>query len=144
MFGKRRRPKTTRVDSLIGQQSRIAGDIDFAGGLHVDGTVQGNVCAQEPQSLLTLSEHGTIEGEVRVPFVILNGTVKGDVHASEQVELAANARVEGDVYYRLIEMAMGAEVNGRLVRLSDERLAEAPRLARSAGPALDDAAELDE
>jgi cytoskeletal protein CcmA (bactofilin family) len=145
MFGKRRRPRTTRVDSLIGQQSRVAGDLVFAGGLHVDGTIVGDVRADEAQSLLTLSEHGTIEGEVRVPFVVLNGTVKGDVHASEQVELAANARVEGDVYYRLIEMAMGAEVNGRLVRISDERLGDGPRLERPmAGPALDDRREIDE
>jgi len=120
MFGqKKRRP--TRVDSVIGQQTQIVGDITFAGGLHVDGAVRGNVSAKaDEKATLTVSERGSIEGEVKVPYVILNGVVKGDVHASDRVELAANARVEGDVHYRMIEMAMGAEVNGKLVRIADE------------------------
>ena len=120
MFGRKRKPKTSRVNTLIGPQSRLSGDIAFAGGLHIDGTIKGNVRAEEERSFLTLSETGTIEGEVRVPYVILNGVVKGDVHAVEHVELAANARIEGNVHYRLIEMAMGAEVNGKLVRIADE------------------------
>jgi cytoskeletal protein CcmA (bactofilin family) len=120
MFGRKRKPRTSRVSTLIGRQSRVAGDIAFAGGLHIDGTVKGNVRAEEEHSFLTLSETGTIEGEVRVPYVILNGVVKGDVHAVEHVELASNARIEGNVHYRLIEMAMGAEVNGKLVRIADE------------------------
>ena len=120
MFGqKKRRP--TRVDSVIGQQTQIVGDITFAGGLHVDGHVRGNVSATtDAKETLTVSERGSIEGEVRVPYVILNGVVKGDVHAPDRVELAANARVEGDVHYRMIEMAMGAEVNGKLVRIAED------------------------
>ena len=116
---KKRRPTT--VDSLIGQNSRIIGDFRYSGGLHIDGTVKGNVLADDDdQAMLTLSDKGTIEGEVKVPYIILNGVVKGNVHAREHVELAANARVEGNVFYRLIEMAMGAEVNGKLVRIPEQ------------------------
>lgn len=120
MFGqKKRRP--TRVDSVVGRQTQVVGDIVFGGGLHIDGTVCGNVSAQtDEKATLTVSERGSVEGEVRVPYIILNGTVKGDVYATDRVELAANARVEGDVHYRMIEMAMGAEVNGKLVRIPDE------------------------
>lgn len=116
MWGRGKKRRTTRIDTLIGQQSEVAGDVHFSGGLHVDGTIKGNVIADnDASSMLSLSDHGTIEGEVRVPFVVLNGVVQGDVHASEHVELAANARVTGNVYYNLIEMAIGAEVNGKLV-----------------------------
>ena len=116
MFGTSKKFKSTKIDSLIGHQTELFGDIRFTGGLHIDGTVKGNVLADgDSKSVLTLSEHGTIEGEVRVPNVVLNGVVIGDVHASGQIELAANARITGNVYYRLIEMAMGAEVNGNLV-----------------------------
>lgn len=81
--------------------------------------MRGNVIAEgEGRSVLILSEHGHIEGEVRVPQVVLNGTVVGDVHASERVELASKARVTGDVHYNLIEMAIGAEVNGSLVHVT--------------------------
>jgi cytoskeletal protein CcmA (bactofilin family) len=118
MLGKKRR--TAKIDSLIGQNTEIKGDVIFTGGLHVDGKIVGNVSAEEPGSLLTLSDHGVIEGEVRVPSIILNGEVKGDVHVGERVELAARGRVDGNVYYNLIEMAIGAEVNGKLVHRSDE------------------------
>ncbi len=116
MLGKKRR--ATKIDSLIGQQTEIKGDIEFAGGLHVDGRSIGNVRASEPGSMLTVSDRGAVEGEVRVPNIILNGLVIGDVYASERIELAAQARVQGTVYYNLIEMAIGAEVNGKLVHQS--------------------------
>jgi cytoskeletal protein CcmA (bactofilin family) len=116
MWGKSRKKKTTRIDTLIGQHSEVTGDIKFRGGLHIDGSVKGNVIAEnDGRSMLSLSEHGTIEGEVKVPFVVINGVVVGDVHGSEHVELASKARVAGNVYYNLIEMAIGAEVNGKLV-----------------------------
>lgn len=119
---KKKKPKqTAQIDSLIGQNTEIRGDVIFSGGLHVDGKVKGNVMAAEGEdSVMTLSERGTIEGEVKVPNVVVNGTVIGDVHAISHVELAAQARVHGNVYYSLIEMAMGAEVNGNLVHQTDK------------------------
>ncbi|MGD8784933.1 MAG: polymer-forming cytoskeletal protein, partial [Thioalkalispiraceae bacterium] len=95
MWGNSKKPKqTAQIDSLIGQNSEIRGDVIFSGGLHVDGKVTGNVIAAEGEdSVLTLSERGTIEGEVKVPNVVVNGTVIGDVHALAHVELAAQARV---------------------------------------------------
>ena len=122
MLGKDKKSKatSTKVDTIIGQQSRIEGDIHFSGGLHIDGRIKGGVIAEaDSTSVLTVSEHGSIEGDVRVPTVILNGRVTGDVRSAERIELAAKARVDGNVYYNLIEMAMGAAVNGSLVH-SDE------------------------
>ena len=126
MFSSRKKFKSTKIDSLIGKNTDLCGDVHFAGGLHVDGRIRGNVIADNDSgSVLTLSEHGTIEGEVRVPNIALNGVVIGDVHAVDHIELASNARVTGNVYYALLEMAMGAEVNGNLVRSMDT--AETPR-----------------
>jgi cytoskeletal protein CcmA (bactofilin family) len=122
MLGKDKKSKvtSTKVDTIIGQQSRIEGDIHFSGGLHIDGRIKGGVIAEaDSASVLTVSEHGSIEGDVRVPTVIVNGRVTGDVRSAERIELAAKARVDGNVYYNLIEMAMGAAVNGSLVH-SDE------------------------
>ena len=108
--------------SLIGQNTEIHGDVIFSGGLHVDGTIKGSVIAEKGEdSVLTLSERGIIEGEVKVPNVVVNGSVIGDVHATGHVELAAQARVHGNVYYSLIEMAMGAEVNGKLMHQAENK-----------------------
>lgn len=113
---KNKSKKTARIDTLVGSQSEITGDIKFTGGLHIEGTIKGSVIAEnDGKSLVQLSESGVIEGEVRAPFIVLNGTVIGDVYGREHVELAAKARITGDVYYHLIEMVVGAEVNGKLV-----------------------------
>lgn len=121
MFGKgNSRHKAARVVTLIGQGTELRGDLHFSGGIHIDGAVKGNVIADgDAGSVLTLSEHGSIEGEVRVPNIRLNGTVVGNVYGSEHVELAPQARITGNVYYNLIEMAIGAEVNGNLVHRSE-------------------------
>jgi cytoskeletal protein CcmA (bactofilin family) len=121
MLGNRKKKVTSRIDTLVGQQSVMNGDISFSGGLHVDGRIIGNVTApDDSESVLTLSENGSIEGEVRVPHIILNGRIAGNVFACERVELAPKAQVTGDVFYNLIEMAMGAEVNGSLVHQASE------------------------
>lgn len=121
MWGKNK-SKSTKIETLIGTAMEIQGDLIFSGGLHVDGRIIGNVIAEEhSQSMLVLSDRGQIEGEVRVPLVVINGQVTGDVYASERVELSSQGQVNGNVYYNLLEMAMGAEVNGNLVHCKDEK-----------------------
>lgn len=107
--------RNAQIDSLIGSGTELHGDVHFRDGLHIDGVVKGNVIAKGDDSTLTMSKQARIEGEVWVHNMILNGEVVGDVHASRHIELASAARVTGNVHYSLIEMAMGAEVNGNLV-----------------------------
>lgn len=115
MFGKDKSPKL-RVDTLIGKASRIDGDLAFAGGLHLDGRVTGNVRGEgDAAATLSVSEQGHVEGSVTVPNVVLNGTVNGDIHAATRVVLGPKAKVEGSVHYGQIEMALGAEIRGKLV-----------------------------
>lgn len=112
----RSKAKPQRIDTLIGAATRIIGDVQFTGGFHVDGHVKGNVDAPpDSGATLSVSDSGVVEGSVAVPNVILNGTVKGDILAHDRVELGATARVSGNVYYALIEMEMGAEINGKLI-----------------------------
>lgn len=120
MFSSSKKRNAPKVDSLIGQNTELEGNVVFSGGFHIDGKLKGSINSHDSSSVLTLSDQGVVEGEVNVPNVVLNGTVKGDVYASERIELAANAKVFGDVYYNLIEMAMGAEVNGNLVHRTEE------------------------
>ena len=116
-----KRLKAPKVATVIGQGTVITGDVGFGGGLHLDGAIRGNVSGEaESNSTLTVSEQGSVEGDVSVDNLILNGTIVGDVYASGRVELASNARVTGTVYYKLLEMAMGAEVNGQLVHSEGE------------------------
>ena len=111
-----REKSTARVDTLIGRSARIQGDVEFSGGLHIDGQVTGNVrVLPSGEASVSVSEHGLIEGSVEAPHVVLNGTVNGDIIATDRVVLGAKARVRGNVCYGVIEMALGAEITGRLI-----------------------------
>jgi cytoskeletal protein CcmA (bactofilin family) len=113
---KQKPSKNANIDTLIGPKTRINGDIDFTGGLHLDGYINGNVKGDSNQgTFLSVSEHGCVEGSVIAPHVILNGIVKGDIDASTRVELGAKARVLGNVHYTIIETAVGAQINGKLI-----------------------------
>jgi len=111
-----------RIDTLIGRSARVQGDVEFAGGLHVDGCITGNVRATSGvPAALSVSEHGIVEGSVEAPNVVLNGRVNGDIHCSGRVVLGAKARVQGNVHYGLIEMALGAEIVGKLIPRENPR-----------------------
>jgi len=121
MFGKRSNKPQNRIDSLIGAGTKIEGNISFAGGLRVDGEIQGNVTAVADQaSTLVVSEHASIEGEIRVSHLVANGAINGPVFAMESLELQSHSRVRGDVHYNTLEMHLGAIVEGRLVHRSSE------------------------
>lgn len=122
MFGRKSTRPQNRIDSLIGHGTRIEGDVSFSGGLRIDGEVIGNVRAGAGQeSTLVLSEQARVEGVIEVSHLVVNGTVAGPVHVSEYVELQAKSRVTGDVYYKTLEMHVGAIIEGKLVH--QEKLA---------------------
>lgn len=124
MFGssKQNNRPTMTIDTLIGAKTKIKGDVSFSGGFRVDGSIIGSVVSDGgPDAVLSISDQGSVEGEVRAPHVIINGVMKGDVIASERVELAAQARVHGNVHYKVLEMAAGAQITGRVVREDEPR-----------------------
>lgn len=138
-WGTSERPGSATMDTLIGRQTEIHGDVRFAGGLHVDGRVVGKVVAiDQKNATLSVSETGSVEGDVRAPNIVLNGQVSGDVHASEHISLGAKARVTGNVYYGIIEMAGGAKINGQMVHEGDEAVAALTHQKPVNEPMVDD------
>lgn len=122
-----RKRRTEKLDTLIGQQTEMRGDLLFAGGLHIDGNVKGSIVAlNDGASSLVVSDRGSVEGQIRAPHVVINGMVIGDVYAVESVELAPRARITGNVYYKRLEVAMGAEVNGSLIHLEEAGVPPSP------------------
>lgn len=114
------------VDTLIGAQVVLHGDLQFSGGLVVEGRIHGRVFAAPGQpATLTLGEAGLIEGVVDVPVVIVNGRIEGDVRATERVELAPKARVSGNIHYKVVEMRAGAVLVGQLMHLTEGEAAQA-------------------
>jgi cytoskeletal protein CcmA (bactofilin family) len=118
--------QTARIDTLIGKASRVRGGMEFAGGLHLDGSIEGDLRADPVEgSSLSVSETGSIDGNVEVGTLMLNGAVRGDIVARGRVVLGATARVQGNLYYGVIEMTLGAQIMGKLTRISDAPAGEA-------------------
>jgi cytoskeletal protein CcmA (bactofilin family) len=134
MFGSKHSKPQTQIDSLIGANATIGGDINFSGGLRVDGQVNGNVIATPGKpSTLVLSEHARINGEVSVTHLVSNGTINGSVSASEYLELQGKARVTGDIHYKTMQIQLGAIVEGRLIHGKPEALDKVVALKASSG-----------
>lgn len=118
MFGKKRK-LVSDIDTLIGSMTKITGDVQFSSGLRVDGYVKGSISAStkndKQHALLVLSEQGMVEGKIEVPYLVINGTVKGPIYSSENIELQPNAKITGDIYYKTIKIHQGAVVDGKMV-----------------------------
>ncbi|ROU04526.1 bactofilin family protein [Lysobacter enzymogenes] len=127
-----------QVDTMIGSHVVIRGDLQFSGGLYIEGRIIGKLIAVDGQpASLTLAENGSIEGEVRAPVVVINGSLQGDVYASERIELAAKARVEGNVHYKVVEMTAGSQLTGRLIHADAAAALPPPEAAITAGALVD-------
>ena len=117
---------------MISRDTEIIGDIKFGGNLDIEGTVRGNILALSGKdAVVRVVDKGMVEGEIRAPSVIINGTISGDVYSTKHLELAAKARVHGNVQYTLVEMAIGAEVNGALKHISDAPAREAAAIPQT-------------
>jgi cytoskeletal protein CcmA (bactofilin family) len=107
--------KKEQAITLIAPGTKVEGDVHFDNQLFVKGEVRGNVIAEKPEAQLIVSPEGLVAGEIKAPSVVINGRVEGDVYATSRLELATGAQVKGDLFYALIEMQLGAQVQGRLV-----------------------------
>jgi cytoskeletal protein CcmA (bactofilin family) len=116
MFGGKTPATAKTIGTLIGTGTVIEGTVSYTGGLRIDGTVKGDVrCTSGDASMVIVSEHGKVEGEVHAAHLVVSGAVTGPLHVSELLELQPKARITGDVHYRAVEIHHGAVVEGRLI-----------------------------
>ncbi|MDP8566481.1 bactofilin family protein [Methylophilus aquaticus] len=121
MFFKKSIQIDSHIDTLVGHETHIHGDMQFAGGLRVDGAIIGNVIEnREHPSTLIISENGSVTGAVEASKVVLNGIIRGPVKSSVFIELQNKARIIGDLYYKSLEMHTGAVIEGKLIYLGEQ------------------------
>lgn len=143
MMGRKRSKRANRVDTLVGGDTVIHGDIEFSGGLHIEGRVIGDIRAPADQSaVLVIAEGGAVDGQIAVSHLLMNGKVEGDVHVYEHAELGGTACLTGNLFYNRVQMSEGARVDGQLRRQDAPLQGELEGPA--AGPALTDKTTADE
>ena len=112
----------TKLDkgvTLIAANTEVEGDVRFSDQLYINGRLKGTAIAEDDgDATLVVSEEGSVVGEIRAPNVVINGSVEGNV-AGERVTLASSAKVSGNVYYKLVEMQLGAMVDGQMIHEGD-------------------------
>lgn len=132
--------------TLISRDTVIVGDLRFSGVVDIEGLVQGNLVAEPGKdALVRVVEKGRVEGEIRSPSVIINGEVEGNVYSTRHLELAAKARVQGNVFYSLVEMAAGSEVNGAMTHMEEPETGAVDKQGDAVGESgqMEDPAKLD-
>src|SRR5487761_2173819 len=118
LFNRKHGKLQNRIDTLIGAGTVINGDASYSGGMRIAGQVNGNVVAAPGKpSTLVRSEQGGVKGDVNVTHLVVNGDIRGSIAASEYLELHARARVTGDVHYKMLEIQLGAILEGRLIHI---------------------------
>jgi cytoskeletal protein CcmA (bactofilin family) len=112
--------KVNSIQTLIDESMNIRGNMSFSGGLRLDGKLTGNLTIIEGEAgTVIMGEKSKITGNINTHTAIIAGEVKGDICASEYLELHSKAIVKGDIEYKLIEIHAGAKVHGKLIELPE-------------------------
>ncbi|UXI68096.1 bactofilin family protein [Tahibacter amnicola] len=112
-------PTPHGATTIITSGTTIRGDLSFSGAMYIDGRIEGTIKAETDDANLTQGPGGIIEGEVHAPCVVLHGEVRGNVYATQRLELRESSKIEGDIFYNVLEMAAGAKINGKMVHQTD-------------------------
>lgn len=107
--------------SLLAQHTRLSGDIDTAGPLLVNGTVQGN---GRIGGEVAISSGARWEGNLQAERAVIAGTVVGDITVADKLEIGASARLQGRVSAKRIAIALGAQVEGEMTCTGAEPIVE--------------------
>lgn len=122
MFGSKKKQNElfrAKISTLIGEDSTVDGLVNFKGGLHVVGTINGGAVSDEDDSVLIVSENALVKGKVKVKHLIVNGQIDGEIFVDGKVELFDKARIKGDIHYKILELPVGAQVDGKLIRIDE-------------------------
>ena len=122
MFGSKKTNELLRaqINTLIGKGTTVEGIVNFSGGLHVVGTIDGGAVSDQDDSVLIISEEALVKGDIKVKHLIVNGQVDGEIYVDGKVELFDKARINGDIHYKILELPVGAQVNGKLIRIDEK------------------------
>ncbi len=117
----------------IGQSVVIKGQLTAREDLTIDGRVEdGKV--EVPDNVVTVGVHAQIAAEVIGRAIVVLGTVKGNVRATERVEIRAGGSVEGDLVAPRFSMADGAQLRGRVETVAAPAAKPVPAPAPAAKP----------
>ena len=122
-----------QVPTIIGETTKVCGDINSNGILHVDGYIEGDINCEE----LVIGVKGNILGTVKAQSMFLYGTLQGKATA-DSLFIANTAKLIGDATHNTIAIEPGAYIDGHCIRVQNKPAAasEAPKTAAAPQPTV--------
>ncbi|MFA5179730.1 MAG: polymer-forming cytoskeletal protein [Syntrophales bacterium] len=100
--------KTDKLHLVLGENSKITGNVESPGTVFIDGTLMGDVDGAK----VILGEHSFISGNIKAGTIIIGGKIDGHLTGTEKVEIKATGHVTGDITTKILSIAEGGIFNG--------------------------------
>ena len=94
MKEKRKEIDDTKITGFYDKETEFKGDLRFKGSFRIDGRFKGKI---DSDSILIIGDHGRVDADVKVGYLIISGEIKGNIQAREKVEIHTNGRVIGTI-----------------------------------------------
>jgi cytoskeletal protein CcmA (bactofilin family) len=118
MFGK----GSQKLETIVGNGTRIAGEVCVEGTIRIDGIVDGNVQAD----WVVVGETGKVHGNTRARGMVVAGSVEGNIEATETVELMGKSSTSGEIRTPKLSISEGAVFDGRSLMKGEAESSGAP------------------
>jgi cytoskeletal protein CcmA (bactofilin family) len=127
------------MTGFVGNGTTLKGEANFKGMLRVDGVLAGHV--KSDGGTLIVGNNGQVDGEIAVAVATIQGTVNGNITASQRLELGRAAKVKGDIETPSLIIEQGAVYEGTC-RMVQSREAQEQKTATAAAPRTDRALDM--
>ena len=117
MSNKKNKKLFDTIEALIGNGTTFKGDITVSNSLRVDGILIGNV--KEAANVI-VGETAQVKGNINANYVVIDGTVEGNITAGECIELLTKSKVTGDLTTTILSITEGAVFKGKSLMLEKE------------------------
>lgn len=119
MFSDKESKNANRIESLIGEQCNIAGDLNGGGLLRIDGSIEGNVNWQDD---VILGVFSTINGDLTCKNAVVAGKINGNVVCNGSLSVESSGKILGDITIEKLSVKEGGIINGKcsVVKIEDD------------------------
>ena len=111
---------TPEITTILGKGSAFDGKLTFEGAVRIDGEFSGEI---RTQGTLIVGETAEVKAQIVAARIVIEGVVRGDITASEAIEIHAPARVYGNLATPALEIQRGSVFEGNC------QMETAPQLA---------------
>ncbi|NLM34643.1 MAG: polymer-forming cytoskeletal protein [Clostridiales bacterium] len=117
MFSDKESKNVTRIESLIGEQCNIVGDLTGGGLLKIDGSIEGNVNWQDD---VILGIFSTINGDLSCKNAVVAGKINGNVVCNGSLSVESSGKILGDITIEKLAVKEGGIINGKCTVIKKE------------------------